>query len=160
MTTSALGAAATPSSLVFRIVAGFVGGFVATLVFHQGMVEIFYLLGVTPNPPFNMRATQPLGVPQVFSLAFWGGVWGIIFMFAQSAFPRGAGYWIAAAIFGAVFPSLAIWTVVQPLRGAGFWVGVTGQRMMIAGTLNAAWGLGTALIYRYALSWNAARNGG
>lgn len=51
--------------------------------------------------PF-LHATQPLGVPAVISLAFWGGVWGILFELIHNRFPRGGGYWLTAFLFGAI----------------------------------------------------------
>ena len=56
----------------------FVAGFIATLVFHQGLIGLLHLMGVVPFSPFNMTATQPLGVPSVVSLAFFGVLWGIL----------------------------------------------------------------------------------
>ena len=36
----------------------FIGGFVATLVCHQGVYTLFYMAGAAlPAPPFNMAAT-------------------------------------------------------------------------------------------------------
>ena len=54
----------------------FTGGFLATLIFHQGVLALFWLGGMIPAFPWNMNPVPPLGVPQVISLAFWGGVWG------------------------------------------------------------------------------------
>lgn len=48
----------------------FVSGFIATLVFHQGLIALFYALDIIPASPFNMAPTKPLGVPSVISLAF------------------------------------------------------------------------------------------
>src|SRR3546814_2115930 len=64
-----------------------------------------------------MAPTRPFGVPQVVSLAFWGGVWGFVFSWVEPKFPRGAGYWIAALLFGAIFPTLVAWFVVAPIKG-------------------------------------------
>ena len=59
-------------------VLGFCAGFLAVLIFHQGVILLMYGGGLVPNPPFPMRPVPPFGVPQVISLAFWGGVWGIL----------------------------------------------------------------------------------
>jgi len=42
----------------------FVGGFLSTLIFHQGLVGLFHFLGVVSFTPFNMAPTKPLGVPR------------------------------------------------------------------------------------------------
>ncbi|MGF1526453.1 MAG: hypothetical protein ACFCBW_06635, partial [Candidatus Competibacterales bacterium] len=94
---------------------GFVAGFVATLVFHQLTLWALYTLGVAPFAPFNMNPTAPLGVPAVFSLAFWGGIWGMLFaLIDRPLFGGGLQYWINAFLFGAIFPSLAALLVGLP----------------------------------------------
>lgn len=135
-----------------RLAVMFASGLLATLIFHQGVFAILYGAGVIGGPPFRMDPTWPLGVPQVISIAFWGGVWGLIFSCAEPRFPRGAGYWIAALAFGAVFPTLVAWFVVFPLKGIPVASGLEPTRMMIGLLLNGAWGLGTALIF-----WAIAR---
>jgi hypothetical protein len=61
------------------IMLGFVAGLVSVLTFHQGTIGLMYLLGFVPNPPYNMAARPPLGVPGVFSASFWGGLWIMVF---------------------------------------------------------------------------------
>ena len=58
-------------------VRAFIAGFLSTLVFHQGVLALFWLAGALPRAPFDMTPAPPLGVPAVMSLAFWGGVWGV-----------------------------------------------------------------------------------
>jgi hypothetical protein len=103
--------------LRFSLLSLFVAGFLSVLVFHQGFLTLWHLWGMTPNPPFPTRATAPLGVPQIWSSAFWGGVWGIVFGFVASRWPTGAKYWIAAILFGAIAPTLFGRLVLAPLRG-------------------------------------------
>jgi len=127
-----------------RLALGFIAGFIATLVFHQGMVALLHAIDFARNGPFQMQATWPLGVPRFLSLAFWGGVWGIVFVLAEPYFPRGAKYWLTATLFGALGPTLLSWFVLSPLRGnpvAGGWHLAAMSRGLI---LNGAWGLGTA----------------
>jgi hypothetical protein len=127
-----------------RFALGFIAGFIAVLIFHQGMLAFLHAMDLARNGPYAMQATGPLGVPRFLSLAFWGGVWGIVFVFAEHYFPRSAKYWLAAALFGALAPTLFSWFVLAPLRGtpvAGGWQIVNMWRGLV---LNGAWGLGTA----------------
>jgi len=125
----------------------FIAGFVATLVFHQGVYSVFYLAGLVGQAPFSMAPTEPFGVPQVISLAFWGGVWGIVIWWLIRGL-RPAGYWISAVLLGAIGPSAVALLVVFPLKGmplAGGW-----DPALIIGALiiNGAWGLGVAALMR------------
>jgi hypothetical protein len=136
------------------LVMGFAAGFVAVLVFHQLALALLLALGVpVPFMPYNFARTQPLGVPVVLSLAFWGGIWGIVFVLVERRFPRGARYWVAALVFGAVFPTLVGWFIVAPLKGlpvAGGWRPVV---LMVAPIVNGAWGVGTALFLGLLRRW-------
>src|SRR5216117_3471288 len=99
-----------------RAAIAFLAGFVATLVFHQPVLWLFHAIHWTDRLPYVMKPVPPLGVPAVLSLAFWGGVWGLI-MIPLIARARGAAYWFAAIAFGAVFPTLVAIFVVAPLKG-------------------------------------------
>jgi hypothetical protein len=63
-------------------------------------------IGFTKAGVYSLNATAPLGVPQMISLAFWGGIWGILFAAIEHHFPRGSAYWIYAFLVGAIFPTL------------------------------------------------------
>lgn len=126
-----------------RYVLAFVAGFVATLLFHQGLIGVLHALGVIPFAPFNMTSTWPLGVPQVFSLAFWGGVWGVV-LAALLGRRRGASWWGGWILLGAVGPTAVALLVVFPLKG----IPVSGMHVVLGALLNGFWGLGTALLLR------------
>lgn len=126
------------------LIVGFVSGAVGVLVFHQGAVMLLYTLGFTPRAPYSMAGTAPLGVPQLWSIAFWGGVWGVV-LAAALARLRGAALIVGATIFGAVLPTLVAWFVVAPLKGQPMAAGFVPAAMMIGPIVNAAWGLGTGL---------------
>lgn len=129
-----------------RLALGFAAGFLAVLVFHQGMYAFLYAIGFIANPPYPVQPIPPFGLPRFWSLAFWGGVWGIIFVLVEQYFPRGAKYWLAALLFGALAPSLVGWFIVAPIKGtpiAGGWKIDAMTRGLI---LNGAWGLGTAAV--------------
>jgi hypothetical protein len=126
----------------------FAAGAIAVLVFHQGLITVLHLMGLA-NAPFQTAPTEPFGVPRIWSAAFWGGLWGIAFGFAARWFPRGALYWLAAFVFGALAPTLVGWFVVAPIRGQALGYGFVPSRMGIGLLIHGVWGLGTALILRW-----------
>jgi hypothetical protein len=130
-----------------RYLLAFLAGFLATLVFHQGLLGILYLAGASPRAPYSMAPSGPLHVPQVLSLAFWGGVWGIALWLAVGRWD-GAGDWVASLVFGALLPSLVALFVVFPLKGQPVAGGWDPKILVGALLLNGAWGLGTALFLR------------
>ncbi len=129
-----------------RYLIAFFSGFIATLLFHQGVLSILHALGLTPITPFPLKATSPFGVAQIWALAFWGGIWGIIFGGVDHWFPKGAGYWVTALVFGAIFPSSVAWLIVFPLKGLPAGGGWHAAGLATGLMINGAWGLGTALL--------------
>lgn len=127
------------------LIIAFIAGFAAVLLFHQPVLALLDASGFVKAGTYSMQATRPFGVPQVLSLAFWGGVWGIALFLAQSRFPRGSGYWIASFLFGAILPTLVSWFVVAALKGQPLAAGGDAHRMITSLLINGAWGLGTAI---------------
>jgi hypothetical protein len=142
----------TSKAFSTRLLFGFIAGFLSTLIFHQLALGLLWSAGVAPSAPFSMAATQPFGVPAVFSLAFWGGVWGILFALSERRFARRGGYWLAAFLFGAVLPSLVALFVVLPLKGQPVGGGWRPALLLTAFLINGAWGVGTGLILRALLT--------
>ena len=125
----------------------FLAGFASTLIFHQGLVAILHAGGFIPRVPYSLAPTAPFHVPQVISLAFWGGVWGILLWLAiWRAKPM--KYWLAALVFGAILPSIVAWFVVFPLKGQPIAGGWKPMNLMMALLLNGAWGIGVALLMK------------
>ena len=138
------------ASLVPQLLLGFVAGFVAVLLFHQPVLALLNQIGLAKAEVYSLTTTAPLGVPQVISLAFWGGVWGVLFAAIEPRFPRGAAYWICALAFGAILPTLVAWFIVAPLKGLAVAGGGEVNRMITGLLINGAWGLGAALLLRLA----------
>ncbi len=135
-------------SFLRKFLLAFVAGFIAVLLFHQGMLTLLYTIGFTPRAPFPMQPTKPFGLPTIWSIAVWGGVWGLIFAAFDRYFPKGAGYWIWSVIFGALGPTLVAWFLVAAMKGQPLGGGWKGSTMITGLLVNGAWGLGTALLLR------------
>lgn len=130
-----------------EMIKAFIVGFVSTLVFHQGALAVLYAAGMSPKAPFAMTATAPFHVPAVISLAFWGGLWGIVLWLAIRGAPD-LRYWTLAAVLGALGPSIVALFVVFPLKGMPMAGGWDPKIIVGALILNGAWGLGVALLMR------------
>jgi hypothetical protein len=151
MATQTIRHESTPSTSSRWLILGFVCGALSVLIFHQGAWALLHTLGIMPRPAYPMSATAPFGIPQLWSITFWGGVWGVL-LAAILGRLRGAKLIVAATIFGAILPTLVAWFVVAPLKGQPVAGGFAPTAMMIGPIVNAAWGLGTgiglALIHR------------
>lgn len=121
----------------------FIAGFLATLVFHQGLLGLLYLGDVVPFAPFNMAPVPPFGFPSVLSTAFFGGLWGLPLWWLIRE-RSGIGYWLPAIVVGAIGPTLVAMLVVFPLKD----IAVTAQAWVGGLILNGAWGLGVAVFMR------------
>ena len=128
----------------------FIAGFASTLIFHQGVLAMLYTVGLSVKPPFQTAETAPFKVPAVLSLAFWGGLWGIALWLLLRNMPM-TQYFAVALVFGAIAPTFIALFVVLPLKGmpvAGGWdPKIIGTALLV----NAAWGLGVALLLWIAL---------
>lgn len=125
----------------------FLAGFAATLTFHQIVLWLFHAAGTIDRKPWPLNPVPPFRVPSVISLAFWGGLWGMV-MIPVIARVGGIGYWLAALAFGAVLPTLVAAFVVAPLKKLNLAGGVNRGKMFVFGLcVNGAWGVGTALFY-------------
>ena len=132
------------SELPRWLVVGFVSGAISVLLFHQGTAALLHALELTARAPYSLAPTSPFGVPQVGSIAFWGGIWGVL-LAASLGRLDGAPLVLAAAAFGAVLPTLAAWFLVAPLKGQPLAAGGIPMAMAVGVMVNGAWGLGTGI---------------
>ncbi len=138
----------------------FLAGFIAVLLCHQGVLSILHAVGFTPIAPFPVKPTRPFGLSQIWSLAFWGGIWGLALAGVDRRFPRGVGYWVTALIFGAIFPSVVAWLIVFPIKGLPAGGGWHAAGLATGLMINGAWGLGTALFLQgLAQGWLSSEAG-
>jgi hypothetical protein len=126
------------------LLVGFVSGAASALIFHQGALALLHAFALTPRGPYPMAATPPFGIPAIWSLAFWGGIWGVV-LAAALARLHGSRLIAASAVFGAVAPTLVAWLIVAPLKGQPIAAGWAPAAMAVGPIVNAAWGLGAGI---------------
>ncbi|HEY9614228.1 hypothetical protein [Allocoleopsis sp.] len=134
------------NSALSRFILAFIAGFLAVVIFHQGMLALLHGVNLTPRSPFPTAPTQPFGIPQIWSSAFWGGVWGLVFVTIAPRFRQDKSYWISALLFGAIAPTLVAWFLVAPLKNQPIAGGFQPAAMLTGLLVNGAWGIGTALL--------------
>lgn len=125
----------------------FIAGFFSTIFFHQGLLYLLNLAGIVQRPPWNMTAVSPLGVPSVLSLAFWGGLWGIV-LWALIRKHAPGRQWLWGLIWGALLPSAVALFIVFPLKGMPMAGGFDPKLIGGALLLNGVWGLGVVALMR------------
>ena len=134
-------------SLERRALLAFAAGFTATIFGHQPVLALLHAADFTTRGAYDMAPAPPFGIPSVISLAFWGGIWGIIMIPAIARIRSEGAYFLTAAIFGAILPTLVAAVVSAPLHGKPIPKATSG--LLITGlSVNAAWGIGTAIFFR------------
>ncbi len=134
-----------PNAEIARwLIVAFLTGAASVLLFHQGALALLNAAHLAARAPYSLAPTAPFGIPQVWSLAFWGGVWGIVLAEALRRFDGGRLIG-AALVFGAILPTLVAWFVVAPMKGQPIAAGGAPKAMAVALIVNAAWGLGTGV---------------
>ncbi|MGK7862805.1 hypothetical protein [Falsiroseomonas sp. E2-1-a4] len=141
------------------LLVGFICGALAVLVFHQGTQYVlhhqFALIKLLPFVPdafrpasagFSLRPVPPWGVPQVLSMAFWGGLWGIV-LAALIRWGRMPDL-LTGFVLGAVVCTVVGFTLVAQYRGVPMWAGGNTIIWARAALLNGAFGWGTAFLMR------------
>jgi hypothetical protein len=132
------------ASLARWLAVGFIAGAAAVLLFHQGALAALHAWQLSPRAPYSFAPTSPFGIPQIWSLAFWGGLWGVA-LAATLARLNGAALVFASLVFGAILPTLVAWFIVAPLKGQPLAAGGVPMAMAVGLIVNGAWGLGTGI---------------
>ncbi len=129
------------------LILGFVAGFLATILFHQGLWWVFNQTGVIPpdRPAWPIDPVPPFGVPSVIAMAFWGGLWGAGLTLVLGEL-TGAAYWTSWIVVGAVALTVVAFFVVLPIKGEA--IPSLWPRFANGLLLNGAWGFGTALFLK------------
>ena len=137
------------SSVVGRAGMGFVAGCLSVVTLFFATWAAMRAGGMIPPdapPVWSMAGVAPFGVPRAINLAFWGGVWGLVLnlIFGQL---RGASYWLAWIVAGAIAVAGVAIFVVPTIKGLPL-PNLTQQRFINSGLINGMFGLGAALWLR------------
>jgi hypothetical protein len=130
---------------------GFLAGALSHLIFQGGLGAIFYVAHLIPALPWSLTPVPPLGAPRSLSLAFWAGLWGLVYALLEPRRTAHFGWWVGGLVFG-IAPLLVYWFVVLPLKGAGVGGGFHLAMVPIEVAFHAIFGIGLAIIFRSGLA--------
>ncbi|HHP0488742.1 hypothetical protein LCA30_20505 [Vibrio harveyi] len=118
----------------------FIAGFLSTLVFHQGSALILYIMGIVNSTPFDMSPVEPLGIPKIFSISFFGGLWGVG-LWSLIKRNKGLLRWVSAFFISGTLLTLVAFFIVFPLKEIH--VDFLNPAIWFRGLfLNGMWGIG------------------
>lgn len=144
------------SGAIRTVVVGFLAGALSVLVFHQLGFWLSSKLLSTSFTLYNMRPVPPWGVPTIVSLAFWGGLWGILAAFLVPRLPGALGGVLGWILFAAIIVTLVNWFVVLPIKGAPMGGGFRLPGVVVVPIVYGIWGFGMwvfARLIRTTLNW-------
>lgn len=130
-----------------RLILGFIAGFLSHLIFQGALGAVLFAASLVPALPWSLMPVPPLGVPRTFSLGFWAGLWGIVYVVLERWLTARFGWWPGGLVFG-VLPLLVYWLVVLPLKGLGAGGGFHPAIVPIEIAFHLIFGIGVAMIFR------------
>lgn len=133
-----------------RLFLGVLAGALSHLIFQGGLGSVLYAAHLVPALPWSLMPVPPLGVPKSFSLAFWAGLWGLVYAVLEPRLTALLGWWAGGLVFG-LAPLAVYWFVVLPLKGLGVGGGFHLAMVPIEVAFHAIFGIGTAIIFRSGL---------
>jgi hypothetical protein len=138
------------SNISTRLLFGFGAGALSHLIFQGGLGAAYYAAGLIPAPIWSLQPVPPYGVPVTVNLAFWAGLWGILYGLLEPRLTARLGR-VGGGLAIGVAALLARWFVVLPLKGAEVAEGLEPTAVGIFVGFHLIFGLGLALIYGAAL---------
>jgi len=137
-----------------RALFGFIAAAISVLTFHQGMIAFLHALGVSPYAAYQWSPMPPWGVPLVLDLAFWGGLYGLVFglLLPRFTWPT----WLCGLILGFIAALVGMF-VVASIKGAPIANGWHAWPIARSLLINGFWGLGVGLILPLMLPRQARR---
>lgn len=138
------------STISTRIFLGFAAGALSHLIFQGGLGAVYYAADMIPALPWSLRPVPPFGVPVTLNLAFWAGLWGIVYALLEPRLTALLGRVPGGLAIG-VAALLARWFVVLPLKGAPVAEGLQAGAVVVYVGFHLIFGIGLALIYAVVL---------
>jgi hypothetical protein len=138
------------SKISTRLLLGFIAGFLSHLIFQGGFGSLLFAANVLPALPFSLMPVPPFGVPKTLNLGFWAGLWGVGYALIEPRLTALFGRWLGGLVYG-LAPLAGYWFVVLPLKGLGIGGGFHLAMMPIEVGFHAAFGIGTAIVFRSGL---------
>lgn len=129
-----------------RLAIGFAAGALSHVVFQGALGTAYHAAGLIPGLPWSLDPVAPFGVPRSASLAFWAGLWGVLFSALQPQLGPRLGV-LGSSLALAMAALLVRWLVVLPLKGDAIAEGFVPQAMLVFIGFHLAFGIGVTLIY-------------
>ena len=132
------------------LVLGFVAGAIAVVTAHEIVNYILHYFDIFPRVPWSMTPAAMTGVPQIVSDAFWGGLWGVLFVLISDKIP-GGNLTVKGLIFGILGPAILGVFILVPLITGRFPLFFDFDLQLLGSVLLILAGFGAAMGWIYGL---------
>jgi hypothetical protein len=152
--------------MIARMFTGLIAGLLSVLLVHQVISLLLLNAGLLPpaTQVYNMapladvpaavvdafRRIGLAGVPTLFGVMAWGGLWGFMFGLLYPSIPGGLSI-IKGLLFGVLVVILSAWVGFPLLRGqplfAGYFTDYNAMRLVPGAAVEVGFGTGLGLLY-------------
>lgn len=133
-----------------HLILGFLAGAIAVVTVHEIVNFVLLQAGIFPRIPWSMEPAAMTGLPQIVSDAFWGGLWGILFVLIVDNIP-GRSMVIKGLVFGIVGPAIIGVFILVPLLTGRFPLFFGGNPQLIISVLLILGAFGAGMGWLYGL---------
>lgn len=125
---------------------GFLAAAIAVVVAHEVILFFLNAASILPVKPWSMEPVGPYQVPKIVNSIFWGGLWGVVYVFVQPYLP-GAHAWERGLIFGILIALVSNFTLLALVKGQPLFMGYDGTRIVAVLVILAGFGAATGILY-------------
>lgn len=126
---------------------GFLAAAIAVLTIHELLVMLFMYAGNLPQAtPWSLKPTGPWNIPTVLNSVFWGGLWGVVYVFISDLLPF-TQIWLKGAAFGILIAVVSNFTLLALIKGKPLFMGFKFKLIAAVLVILSGFGAVTAVLF-------------
>jgi hypothetical protein len=126
---------------------GFLAGAISVLTIHEILVLFLKKANLLPDAtPWSIKPIGPFGVPTIVNSAFWGGLWGIVYVLTMHVLPFTLP-WEKGLAFGILIALLSNFTLLPLIKQKPLFMGFNVKLIGCVLFILSGFGIATAILF-------------